>query len=141
LLDRYRKSVKNKRKRREFEATKAEIEELLALKCDEEIELWFYDESGFDLTFSVPSARQTTGTIIEVPSENSQRLNVLGFLSPNNRFESFNFFRSIDSYIIIACFDNFVNRPSAKVVFLDNASTHTSNNFYKTLKYGKARAF
>jgi hypothetical protein len=64
LLDRYRKSVKSKRNQEEFEATKAEIEELLALKCDEEIELWFYDESGFDLTFSVPSARQTIGIII-----------------------------------------------------------------------------
>jgi tRNA U38,U39,U40 pseudouridine synthase TruA len=42
---RIRKSVKSKRKWCEFEATKAEIEELLALKCDEEIELWFYDFS------------------------------------------------------------------------------------------------
>jgi hypothetical protein len=51
-----------------------------------------------------------------VSSENSQRLNVLGFLSPDNRFESFTFEGSIDSDVIIACFDNFVNRASAKVV-------------------------
>jgi hypothetical protein len=88
LLDRYRKSVKSKRKWCEFEA--AEIEELLAKACDEEIELWFYDFLNL-ISKSVPPALQPTGTIIEVSSENRQRLNVLGFLSPDNRFESFTF--------------------------------------------------
>ena len=82
---RIRKSVKSKRNTCEFDAAKAEIEELLGIACDEELELWFFDESGFDLTFSVPYAWQPSGTTIEVPSENSKRLNVLGFLSPDNR--------------------------------------------------------
>jgi len=35
--------------------------------------------AGFDLQPSVPYAWQPIGTTIEVPSEKSQRLNVLGF--------------------------------------------------------------
>jgi transposase len=129
--------VKSKRDQEEFDAAKAEIEELLAIACDEEeLELWFFDESGFDLQPSVPYAWQPVGTTIEVPSENSKRLNVLGFLSPDNRFESFFFEGLIDSDVIIACFDNFVNLKSAKkrVVFLDNASIHTSNNFMENIE-------
>ncbi|OQY56832.1 MAG: IS630 family transposase [Candidatus Parabeggiatoa sp. nov. 2] len=63
-----RKSVKGKRNQEEFDAAKAEIEELLAIACDEEIELWFFDESGFYLQPSVPYAWQPIGTTIEVPS-------------------------------------------------------------------------
>jgi hypothetical protein len=61
--------VKSKRDQEEFDAAKAEIEELLAIACDEEeLELWFFDESGFDLQPSVPYAWQPVGTTIEVPS-------------------------------------------------------------------------
>jgi hypothetical protein len=37
--------VKSKRNQEEFDAAKAEIEELLGIACDEELELWFFEFS------------------------------------------------------------------------------------------------
>ncbi len=51
-----------------------------------DIELWFFDESGFDLEPAVPYVWQPIGSTIEVPSEKSKRLNVLGFLTEEYQF-------------------------------------------------------
>jgi transposase len=79
---------------------------------------------------SVPYAWQPIKTI-EVPSSPSQRLSVLGFLTPDNKFESFCFECSIDTDIVIAAFDKFAQQESSKkrVIILDNASIHTSHKF------------
>jgi len=50
-----------------------------------ELELWFFDEVGFDLEPKVPYAWQPIGETIEVPCSKSSRLNVLGFLTPDNQ--------------------------------------------------------
>jgi len=79
---------------------------------------------------SVPYAWQPIDTI-EVPSSPSRRLNVLGFLTPDNKFESFCFDCSIDTDVVIATFDKFAQTESSKrrVIILDNASIHTSYQF------------
>jgi len=46
------------------------------------------------------------GEIIEVPSQRSKRLNVLGFLTPDNDLESFCFEGTVDPDVVVACFDN-----------------------------------
>ncbi|OAD22785.1 transposase [Candidatus Thiomargarita nelsonii] len=141
---RIRKSVKGKRNQEDFEAASLEIEELKKQHRNEEIELWFFDESGFDLQPTVPYAWQPIGTTLEVPSEKSQRLNVLGFLTPDNRFESFCFDCSVDSDVVVACFDEFYKGNSAKkrVVILDNASIHTSSKFIENIeKWAKNGVF
>ena len=56
----------------------------------------------------------------------------MGFLNPNkNDLKSYMTTNSIDSDIVIACFDDFVKQLNSKqaVVILDNAPTHTSNKF------------
>ena len=60
-----------------------------------------------------------------------QRLNVLGFLTPDNQFESFYFEGTINTDVVIACFDKFARIKTEKLreVIIDNASIHTSSDF------------
>lgn len=128
---RIRKSMKNKRNQEEFDAAHREIQELKEQHKNEELELWFFDETGFDQQPSVPYAWQPVGETIEVPSEKSKRLNVLGFLTPDNQFESFYFEGTINTDVVTACFDKFARIKTEKnrFVIIDNASIHTSGDF------------
>jgi len=128
---RVRKSLKSKQDKKEFEKAKKEIENLEEEQKKGEINLYYFDESGFDLTPSIPYAWQPIGTNLEIPSSRSPRINVLGFLDTvNNAFESFIFNGSVNSEVVVACFDKFSESLTKKtVVIIDNASTHTSNCF------------
>ncbi len=132
---RVRKSVKDKRNEEEFEAASSEIEVLKTQHNEGDIELWFFDESGFDLEPSVPYAWQPIGETLEVPSKKSQRLNVLGFLTPDNQFESFGFEQTVNTDVVIACFDKFsrIKTSKPRIVIIDNASIHTSIDFIDQL--------
>lgn len=81
----------------------------------------------------VPYAWQPQGETIEVPSRKSKRLNVLGFLTPDNCFEPFCFESTVNTDVVIACFDSFVKREHDKnrVVIVDNATMHTSNYVFR----------
>jgi transposase len=129
--------MKNKRDNDEFDAAKLELEELTEQHKNGDIELWSFDESGFDLQPSVPYAWQPVGKTIEVPSNRSKRLNVLGFLTPDNDLESFCFEGgTVDTDVVVACFDKFAARKTSKprIVIIDNASTHTNAEFVIHLK-------
>ena len=128
---RVRKSLKSKQDEEEFEAAQLELKELMKQHEDGEIELWFFDESGFDQQPSVPYAWQPIGETIEIPSKKSTRLNVLGFLTPDNQFESYCFEGTVDTDIVTACFDEFakIRTEKPRYVIIDNASIHTSDDF------------
>ena len=128
---RVRKSLKSKQDKKEFVKAKKEIENLEEEQKKGEINLYYFDESGFDLTPSIPYAWQLIGTNLEIPSSRSPRINVLGFLDTvNNDFESFMFNGPVNSEVVVACFDKFSESLSKKtVVIIDNASTHTSKCF------------
>ena len=112
-----------------------EIEELKEQHKMGEIEVWFFDESGFDLEPCVPYAWQPIDTI-EVPASHSQRLNVLGFLTPDNQFECFCFEGTINTDVVIACIDEFVQRESNKkrVIILDNAPIPKNDEFINSIE-------
>ncbi len=137
IWKRVRKSTKNKRDNDEFEVAYQEIFDLKQQHKDDEIELWFFDETGFDLEPTVPYAWQPQGETIEVPSQKSKRLNVLGFLTPDNCFEPFCFECNVDTDIVIACFNEFADREHNKnrVVIIDNASIHTSSQFLDCIPF------
>ncbi len=132
---RIKKTTHKKRDEEKFESARVEIDELSAQHKNGEIELWFFDESGFDLEPSVPYAWQLPETI-EVPSSRSRRLSVLGFLTPDNQFESFCFEGSVNTDIVVACFEQFVQLESDKkrIVILDNAPIHTSAQFLNSIE-------
>jgi transposase len=118
-----------------------------ACVAEQKLNLYYYDESGFSTTPSVPYAWQPKGETIEIPCFRSKRLNVLGFMSLDNQ----SFFQtvegSVNSQDVIAAFDAFTlayqtdylihKKPC--VVIIDNASIHTSAAFLARLDDWMAR--
>jgi hypothetical protein len=90
-----------------------------------EIELRYVDESGFCLTPYIPYAWQERKQKIAIPSRQSKRLNVLGFLTRDNQLEAYTFSCNINSDVVIACLDKFCEKiPKKTVLIMDNSSIH-----------------
>jgi transposase len=135
-----RRSLQSKRDPEEFAQGKREVEALRQRQQRHEIELFFFDESGFSLEPSIPYAYQFPGEELEIPSSKSARLNVLGFLSPDMAFHSFVFECSINSDVVIACFDYVSERITQETwVVVDNASMHTSDAFEDRITQWEAK--
>lgn len=125
-----RKSLRGKRVQAEFERAKAEISELRKQETTGEIALYYFDEAGFNLTPEVPYAWQEVGKTIEIPSQRSKRLNVLGFCNKELDFHATTIQGWVTSDTVIECFDQFCDKIDKKtIVILDNASMHTSKKF------------
>jgi transposase len=131
---RFRKSLKSKRDQKEFEKAQKEIKELKKQQQAEDFDIIYFDESGFSLTPSVPYAYQPIGETIEVPSSRSKRLNVAGFYSTDNRLFCYCFECSIDSSVVVACFNEFCKTINKKtIVIIDNAPVHHSIEFVENI--------
>ena len=73
-------------------------------------------------------AWQETKNKIEIKTQRSKRLNVLGFLSRENELEAYTFQCSINSDVIVACIDKFCEKITKKTVLvMDNSSVHQNN--------------
>jgi hypothetical protein len=140
---RVRKSLKSKRNQGLFDEAKLEIESLLELEKSGEIALYYFDGSCFSLTPNVPYAWQEKGTTIELDTARSKNINVLGFMSATgDELVPYCFEDSVNSDVIIACFDNFAKNLDPKkqtFVVLDNAPTHKSNAFKAMIEAWEAQ--
>jgi transposase len=135
---RMRKSLKSKRDQAEFELAQEEITLLHEQEAAGEVDVYYFDESGFSLTPEVPYAWQERGETIGIPSGRSKRLNVLGFCNKQQDFHATTVQGYVDSEIVIAFFDQFCKRITKKtVVIVDNASMHTSSMFKAKLDVWK----
>ena len=137
---RVRKSLRKKRNQEDFDASKKVMEELIRQHKECEIDLCYFDESGFTLEPCVPYAWQPTGKTIEIPCSKSKRLNVLGFVNRDCEFKSFVFEGGVNTSVVTACIDEFskqIEKPTTLVI--DNASTHTSHEFNENLEIWKER--
>jgi transposase len=122
--------LKSKRNEAAFEASKKQLEALILEAKSGDRDVYYFDESGFSLTPSIPYAWQKIGETIEIPSSRSKQLNVVGFVNRNCQFDSFVFEGSITTSTVVACIDQFagnITKPTSLIV--DNAPTHTSNEF------------
>lgn len=109
-----------------------ELEELKKQEERGEIEIRYVDESGFCLIPYVPYAWQASSERIEIKSQLSPRLNVLGFLSKTNKLEAYTFNKSINSDVVIACLDDFCGKIQKKTVLvMDNSSIHQNNQLWE----------
>jgi transposase len=115
---RMRKSVKNRRDEKEFEKSRKKIEELKEQHRSGKIDLFYFDESGFSTGSCVPYAYQPVGETVKIEASDRRRLNVLGFMSTDNRFESFCFNCSVDTGVVIRCFDEFLKTVRKKLLLL-----------------------
>lgn len=126
---RCRRSLKNRRDEAAFARERGNQEALKRLEDAGLADLFYFDGSGFSTVPSVPYAWQPVGTVRELPAFPSKRLNILGFLSRDNRA----FFHAAEGKVgsgqVADAIDRFAawrgnGRPC--VVVLDNAPWHTS---------------
>lgn len=137
---RTRKSLKKKRNPAHFEQAKNELAILIEQHKKGVMNLSYFDESSFNLTPKVPYAWQPIGETIEIPSSASKAFNVLGFIDRDGQFASFVFEGSINTAVVVATIDAYskqINKPTTLVI--DNASTHTSNEFNENVEKWKKR--
>ncbi|MCP4110592.1 MAG: IS630 family transposase [Desulfobacteraceae bacterium] len=111
---RIRKSLKNKRDEEKFRKKQEEIRELEERREKGEIDVQYFDGAGFNETPCVPYAYQPKGEYIELTPARGQTLNVLGFMNKDNECTPFVFECTINSDVVTACFDNFVNKYLSK---------------------------
>lgn len=122
--------MRSKRNEAVFQRSKAQVAALILQEKNKELDLYYFDESGFSLTPCIPYAWQKIGEVIEIPSSRSKQFNVLGFVNRNCQFESIVVEGSVTTAVVIACIDDFASKLKQPTVLLvDNAPTHTSNAF------------
>ena len=132
-----RKSLKDKRDSIDFEREKDIQAFLHQQMAAGKLLIYYFDGSGFTTTPCVPYGWQKRGETRRLPTTQSKRLNILGFMSLGNN----SFFHTVegrvDSQAAIAAFDAFAVRYAEEfaqtktpcVVILDNAPIHTSKAF------------
>jgi transposase len=127
---RVRKSLKAKRDPDLFAQSQQQLLALATQAAQQQIDLYYFDESGFTLEPCVPYAWQAIGEHIEVPCSKSKRLNVLGFMSKECDFQSMVFEGSINSAVVVACIEQFIKSLKRQTALaIDNATIHTSAEF------------
>jgi len=131
---RIRKSLKSKRNPDLFEQSQQQLISLIERSKKGEIDLFYFDESGFTLEPCVPYAWQPKGETIEIPSSKSKRLNVLGFMDRECSLTSIVVEGSVTSAVVVASIDHFITTlQQPTVLVIDNASVHTSHEFKENL--------
>ncbi len=127
---RMRKSLKNKRNEMAFKLFEIYLKTIL--KCEDEgfWDVYFFDEVTFNTIPSVPYAWIQKNENIELPSSKSRNISVLGFINRTNDFHPYIFECTVNSDVIIACIDDFIEKITKDtIVIIDNATTHTSIKF------------
>ncbi len=126
-----RKSLKNKRNELEFQIFKCFLIQLFEKEDAGIIDVYAFDETGINLTPNVPYGWIKINEDVELPSSKSQNLNILGFINRENDLHSYLVKGSVNSDIVIGCFDDFAENEFEKprIVLIDNAPTHTSKKF------------
>ena len=111
------------------------IARVQARESQGDCDLWYFDGAGFCLEPSLPYAWQPRGTSIAVPTSSpSRRLNVLAFLKRNNDLYPYMIEGSVDSSVIIECFDQLSTQIDKRsYVLLDNAPMHRSKAFIQQI--------
>ncbi len=137
---RIRRRPKKKPAAKEYEQKKQKLDTLKQQEDKGEIDLYYFDESGFCLESGIPYAWQEKGQSIEIPTGKSPRLNVVGFLSRKQTLQAWTFEASVNSDVVIACIDAFCKTLTTRTVLvIDNAPFHTSHAVEDKLAEWKVR--
>src|SRR5262249_33828261 len=106
-----------------------------------EIDLWYFDVSGFCLVSYIHYAWQEKGQPLRVATDaHSKRLNVLGFFTRKDDLQTYTIEGKVDSAVIIACIDDFCQSMQKKsVIVMDQSSLHTSKNLQQRFLSGRIK--
>lgn len=120
----------------EKEFAKQDLAELTAKADRGLMDLAYFDGSGFNLSAKVVYAWQKRGRRIVIPVSKGKSQNVLGFMWHRcQKFASFVFEGTIDSNIVITCFDLIARSIEREtVVVIDNAPIHRSEEFEEKIQ-------
>ena len=98
---------------------------LWSLQDQGHIDLFFSDESGFQLVPNLPYGWQAKGHYVRMLPRKGKNLSVFGLLSSNNRLICYPTEQATNASFIIQCLDDFVGKiKKPTVVIMDNAPIH-----------------
>jgi transposase len=130
------------RKRRDEKAFRVAQEELAELLNEPDLDIVYFDESGFSLKGVVPYGWLPIGerTDIPVTGAHGSNVQVLGFEHQDGAVETYLHKGYVNSDIVIQIMDDFCQTiDQTTVVVLDNASCHTSGAFKECLERWSAQ--
>lgn len=111
------------------------LKQLLLLEEQGSIDLFFTDESGFNLTPSIPYGWQPIGKQMTIRSSKTKVTNLFGLLSRNGKLKVYSTIQNIDSDFIIECIDELaLTNTKETVLVMDNAPWHVSEKVQKKQK-------
>lgn len=126
---RYRKSLKRNRDEGLFRLFQEEINKLEEMSKAEEIDLFYFDGSGFNLNPNVPYGWLPVGQQITLPANRGNGWTVLAALNiQNDKVEAQIYEGAATAKCVINFFDDLCNTITRRtIVILDNASIHKAN--------------
>ncbi len=135
---RFRKSLKGKQDTVEYQKKLIELKQLIELYNSGYIDLFFADESGFNMEGYIPYGWQPIGKHNKITPAKTKGTQVFGLMSLDNRLESYSFKGSMNSDIIIAYLNDFIKGIKQKtIVVMDNAPIHKSKKFQAQIEEWK----
>lgn len=142
---RIRHSLKSKRDQAAFQAFAQQLRYWKIAEDRGVVDLYFFDESGFNLTPYIPYAWQKKGQHIELfPDNRRSHHTVLGFMNRAVDFHASIVKGAPNSEVVIACIDQFCkelrNKAEARaktIVVMDNNPTHRSKKFQERIPQWK----
>lgn len=124
----------------EYAGALTQLNALQQKHANGEINLQYFDATGFSLMPYIPYAWQLIGETLNINSNRSSRINVLGFMDLDCNLTPYTIHGKVDSEVVINCFDDFTNTLTKETwVILDNASIHTSAKFKAKINEWKAK--
>lgn len=136
-----RKSIKEERDELLFGFFQEELKELHQMAQNQEIDLVYFDESGFNLNPNVPYAWQEKGKTALFPAIRTGSITALTILDIQNQKCSGAVFQgAVDAICVDKVLEQFSVEITRKtVLILDNASIHKAENILKKQKAWKER--
>ena len=110
VYKRVRKSCQHKRDQAAFERCHQALTNAQEAERKGLINLFYFDESGFSQQPCVPYAWQPKGEQLRIPSVNSQRINVLGFMNRDNDLFYYPVCGAVTGDEVIRVFEDFVEQ-------------------------------
>lgn len=138
---RMRKSLKGKRDETLFRFFEKEVDLLRQQAENEEIDLYYFDGTGFNLNPNVPYCWTKKGLTTILPAIRSRGYTVLGLLNIHkNEFQGNIYEGAANSECVIQTLDELANGIERKtIVILDNASIHKSKMVQEKMKEWRMR--
>jgi len=101
------------------------LKALWALEKNGHIDLYYSDESGFQLVPNLPYGWQPKGEYVRMLPRKGKNLSIFGLLRTDNRLVCYPTEEHTNAAFIIKCLDDFVSKiEKPTVIIMDNAPIH-----------------